>query len=181
VPARGAISWPSLLARPPILGSFRSAAHTYACGPFLGVHLTRRIDGEVLLGPTALLVGARDAYRLRRVNSRDLRATISWPGTWRMMARFRRTALRELHLAASRRAFVDACARYVPALRRGDVIGGPAGVRAQALGRDGTLVDDFLVNELDGMLFLRNAPSPAATSSLAIASLLADKLEPAFA
>jgi 2-hydroxyglutarate dehydrogenase len=149
--------------------------------PFLGVHLTRRIDGEVLLGPTALLVGARDAYRLRRVNSRDLRATISWPGTWRMMARFRRTALRELHLAASRRAFVDACARYVPALRRGDVIGGPAGVRAQALGRDGTLVDDFLVNELDGMLFLRNAPSPAATSSLAIASLLADKLEPAFA
>ncbi len=148
--------------------------------PFLGVHLSRRIDGEVLLGPTALLVGARDAYRLSRVSFGDLRETIGWPGTWRMMARFRRTALRELHLAISRRAFVAACARYVPELGRQHVTGGPAGVRAQALGRDGTLVDDFVVNELDGMLFVRNAPSPAATSSLAIASSLADQIEPTF-
>jgi (S)-2-hydroxyglutarate dehydrogenase len=110
----------------------------------------------------------------------DLRETIGWPGTWRMMARFRRVAVRELHLAISRRAFVAACARYVPELRPQDVIGGPAGVRAQALGRDGTLVDDFVVNELDGMLFVRNAPSPAATSSLAIASSLADQLEATF-
>jgi (S)-2-hydroxyglutarate dehydrogenase len=148
--------------------------------PFLGVHLTKRIDGEVLLGPTALMVGARDAYRLSTVRLGDLRETIGWPGTWRMMARFRRVAVRELHLAISRRAFVAACARYVPELRPQDVIGGPAGVRAQALGRDGTLVDDFVVNELDGMLFVRNAPSPAATSSLAIASSLADQLEATF-
>ena len=146
--------------------------------PFLGVHLSKRIDGEVLLGPTALLVGARNAYRLSTVNLGDLRQTIGWPGTWRMIARFRRTALRELHLAVSRRAFVGACARYVPELRPEHVASGPAGVRAQALGRDGALVDDFVVNELDAMLFVRNAPSPAATSSLAIASSLADRIEP---
>jgi (S)-2-hydroxyglutarate dehydrogenase len=145
--------------------------------PFLGVHLTRRIDGEVLLGPTALLVGARDAYRLTRVSLPDLRATLSWPGTWRMMGRFWRTALGEVRLAASRRAFVAACARYVPELTPADVVAGPAGVRAQALGRDGSLVDDFVIDDLDQLLFLRNAPSPAATSSLAIGSLLADRLE----
>jgi L-2-hydroxyglutarate oxidase len=145
--------------------------------PFLGVHLTRRIDGEVLLGPTALLVGARDAYRLTRVSLPDLRATLSWPGTWRMMGRFWRTALGEVRLAASRRAFVAACARYVPELTPADVVAGPAGVRAQALGRDGSLVDDFVIDDLDQLLCLRNAPSPAATSSLAIGSLLADRLE----
>jgi L-2-hydroxyglutarate oxidase len=145
--------------------------------PFLGVHLTKRIDGEVLLGPTALLVGARDAYRPWRVRTADLRDTLTWPGTWRMVRRFRRTAAQELHLAISRKAFAAACARYVPALRTGDVIGGPAGVRAQALGRDGSLVDDFVINELEPMMFVRNAPSPAATSSLAIASSLADRLE----
>ncbi|MEA2146670.1 MAG: (S)-2-hydroxyglutarate dehydrogenase [Solirubrobacteraceae bacterium] len=143
--------------------------------PFLGVHLTRHIDGEVLLGPTALLVGARDAYRLRRVRARDLWSTLAWPGTWRMMRRFRATAVAELRMALSRRAFVAACARYVPELRRSDVIDGPAGVRAQALARDGTLVDDFVIHELDGTTFVRNAPSPAATSSLAIASHLADQ------
>jgi L-2-hydroxyglutarate oxidase len=145
--------------------------------PFLGVHLTRRIDGEVLLGPTALLVGARDAYRLTRMTIPDLRATLGWPGTWRMMGRFWRTALGELRLAASRRAFVAACARYVPELSPADVVAGPAGVRAQALGRDGRLVDDFVVDDLGQLQFLRNAPSPAATSSLAIGSLLADRME----
>jgi 2-hydroxyglutarate dehydrogenase len=148
--------------------------------PFLGVHLTRHIGGDVLLGPTALMVGARDAYQLRRVRARDLWSTLSWPGTWRMVRRFRATALGELRMAASRRAFVAACARYVPELRRSDVISGPAGVRAQALARDGTLVDDFVINELDEMFFLRNAPSPAATSSLAIAARLADQIEPRF-
>lgn len=146
--------------------------------PFLGVHLTKRIDGEVWLGPTALMVGARDAYRLSKVRAADLWDTLRWPGTWRMMAKFRRTAVSELHLAFSRRAFVAACARYVPELRTEDVVSGPAGVRAQALGRNGALVDDFVVDELDGMLFVRNAPSPAATSALSIASLIADRIEP---
>jgi (S)-2-hydroxyglutarate dehydrogenase len=146
--------------------------------PFLGVHLTKRIDGEVLLGPTALLVGARDAYKLWRVRLADLRDTLLWPGTWRMVAKFRRTALQELQLAFSRRAFAAACARYVPDLRPEDVIHGPAGVRAQALARDGKLVDDFVVNDLDRMLFVRNAPSPAATSAFTIGSMLADRIEP---
>jgi L-2-hydroxyglutarate oxidase len=143
--------------------------------PFLGVHLTKRVDGEILLGPTALVVGALDAYRLRTVRARDLRATLAWPGSWRMMRRFWRTGISELRMAASRRAFVAACARYVPELEPGDVVHGPAGVRAQAVGRDGALVDDFVFSEASGALFVRNAPSPAATSSLAIASYIADR------
>ena len=145
--------------------------------PFLGVHLTKRVDGEILLGPTALVVGALDAYRLRTVRPRDLRATLAWPGSWRMMRRFWRTGLNELRMAASRRAFVAACARYVPELRTDDVVDGPAGVRAQAVGRDGALVDDFVFSEASGALFVRNAPSPAATSSLAIASYIADRAD----
>jgi (S)-2-hydroxyglutarate dehydrogenase len=145
--------------------------------PFLGVHLTKRVDGEILLGPTALVVGALDAYRLRTVRARDLRATLSWPGSWRMMRRFWRTGIGELRMAASRRAFVAACARYVPELRTEDVVDGPAGIRAQAVGRDGALVDDFVFSEAAGALFVRNAPSPAATSSLAIATHIADRAQ----
>jgi 2-hydroxyglutarate dehydrogenase len=126
--------------------------------PFLGVHLTRHISGDVLLGPSAMLVGG-----------------LRWPGTWRVVRRFWRTGLDELRMAASRRAFVNACARYVPALRAGDVEGGPAGVRAQAVGRNGALVDDFVVSEASGTMHVRNAPSPAATSSLALGELIADR------
>jgi (S)-2-hydroxyglutarate dehydrogenase len=143
--------------------------------PFLGVHLTKRVDGEILLGPTALVVGALDAYSLSRVSPRDLRATLGWPGSWKMMRRFWRTGISELRMAASRKAFVAACARYVPELEAGDVVDGPAGIRAQAVGRDGALVDDFVFSEAAGALFVRNAPSPAATSSLAIASHIADR------
>ncbi len=144
--------------------------------PFLGVHLTKHITGEVWLGPSALLVGARDAYRLRRVRPRDVADTLAWPGTWRVMRRWWRTGLTELRLAASRRAFVDACRAYVPELAPSDVAReSTAGVRAQAVGRDGRLVDDFLVSEAGGVLHVRNAPSPAATSSLALAERLADR------
>jgi (S)-2-hydroxyglutarate dehydrogenase len=132
--------------------------------PFLGVHLTRHISGDVLLGPSAMLVGG-----------------LRWPGTWRVVRRFWRTGLQELRMAASRRAFVAACARYVPELRVGDVEGGPAGVRAQAVGRDGALVDDFVLSEAAGTLHVRNAPSPAATSSLALAGLIADRVTESFA
>jgi (S)-2-hydroxyglutarate dehydrogenase len=131
--------------------------------PFLGVHLTRHISGDVLLGPSAMLVGG-----------------LRWPGTWRVVRRFWRTGVQELRMAASRRAFVAACARYVPELRAADVEGGPAGVRAQAVGRDGALVDDFVLSEAAGTLHVRNAPSPAATSSLALAELIADRATAAF-
>lgn len=145
--------------------------------PFLGVHLTRGHDDEVLIGPTALLSPARDAYRLRRVRARDLAETLAWPGTWRMARRFWRTGATELRHAASRRALVADARRYVPELRATDVVAGPAGVRAQALGRDGRLVDDFVITRTERALHVRNAPSPAATSALALARLIADEVE----
>jgi 2-hydroxyglutarate dehydrogenase len=143
--------------------------------PFLGVHLTRHADGDVLIGPTALMVGARDAYEVAKLRPRDLGATLAWPGTWRMMRRFWRTGLTEMRHAASRRALVAAAAEFVPGLTVDDVEDGPAGVRAQALGRDGRLVDDFVFSETERALHVRNAPSPAATSSLAIARIVADR------
>jgi (S)-2-hydroxyglutarate dehydrogenase len=149
--------------------------------PFLGVHLTRHIHGEVLIGPTALLAGARDAYRLARVRRGDLLDTLRWPGTWRMLARWWRTGVGELHHAALRSAFVRAAARYVPELRSDDVEPAFAGVRAQALARDGRLVDDFVFSATERALHVRNAPSPAATSSLAIARHVAEEAERTFA
>jgi 2-hydroxyglutarate dehydrogenase len=149
--------------------------------PFLGVHLTRHVDGEVLIGPTALLSPARDAYRLRTLRGRDIRESLAWPGTWRMARRFWRTGLAEMRYAASRRSLVRAAARFVPELQPSDVIDGPAGVRAQALGRDGRLVDDFVFSRTGRTLHVRNAPSPAATSALAIAREIADQAEPLLA
>jgi 2-hydroxyglutarate dehydrogenase len=148
--------------------------------PFLGVHLTRHVGGEVLVGPTALLAPARDAYSLRTVRPRDVREALAWPGTWRMARRFWRTGLAELGYAASRRKLVRAAARFVPELRPSDVIDGPAGVRAQALARDGRLIDDFVFSKTGRILHVRNAPSPAATSALAIARAVADEVEPLF-
>lgn len=149
--------------------------------PFLGAHLTRGPDDEVLLGPSALIAGARDAYALSRVSGVDMRETLTWPGTWRLARRFWRSAARELAHAASKRSFVAAATRLVPELRAEDFVAGPAGIRAQALGRDGALVDDFVVSRTERALFIRNAPSPAATSSLALARMIADQVEPLLA
>jgi (S)-2-hydroxyglutarate dehydrogenase len=133
--------------------------------PFLGVHLSRHIDGEVSLGPTALLAprAARD---------------LAWPGTWRMARRWWRTGITEIRHAISRRALAAAAADYVPEIGPRDFNGGFAGVRAQALGRDGSLVDDFVVSETERALHVRNAPSPAATSAFALARLIAARAEP---
>jgi (S)-2-hydroxyglutarate dehydrogenase len=144
--------------------------------PFLGVHLSRTIGGDVLLGPTALLAGARDAYRLARIRRGDLGATLRWPGTRRLARRWWRTGAREIASAASRRIVVRDLARYVPAIGLDDVEPGPSGVRAQAVGRDGGLLDDFAFAETAHALHVVNAPSPAATASLAIAELVADRL-----
>ena len=126
--------------------------------PFLGVHLSRHIDGEVTIGPTALLLGG-----------------LGWPGTWRLMTRFWRTGLTELRHAASRATLARAAARYVPELEPRDVLPGPSGVRAQAVARDGSLLDDFVFTETERALHVRNAPSPAATASFAIARHVADR------
>jgi L-2-hydroxyglutarate oxidase len=132
--------------------------------PFLGVHLSRTIGGDVLLGPTALLA-AKGPHAL------------AWPGTLRLMRRYWQTGLREIANAASRRRLVRDLARYVPAIGLDDVEPGPAGVRAQAVGRDGALLDDFAFAETAHAVHVVNAPSPAATASLAIAELVADRLE----
>jgi 2-hydroxyglutarate dehydrogenase len=145
--------------------------------PFLGAHLTRGIDGGVLIGPTALMVGSLNAYRLRRVSATDLRRTLAWPGTWRLMARHWRAGATELRHAASRRSLVTALKRFVPELSAADVVAGPSGIRAQALARDGSLVDDFVVSRTGRALHVRNAPSPAATSSLPLGRLIADRAE----
>jgi 2-hydroxyglutarate dehydrogenase len=145
--------------------------------PFLGAHLTRNLAGEVLVGPSALIAPARDAYRLRRIRPRDLGETLAWPGTRRLLSRHWRAGLHELRNALSRRAFVAEAARMVPALRGARAEPAPAGIRAQALGRDGRLLDDFVVHRTERAVHVRNAPSPAATSSLALARLIADELD----
>jgi 2-hydroxyglutarate dehydrogenase len=144
--------------------------------PFLGAHLTRALDGRLLAGPSALLAPARDAYRLRTVRPHDLGETLAWPGTWRLAARHWRSGLRELYHAVSDKAFLAEAARLVPALRGARTRAAPAGIRAQALARDGSLVDDFVVHRTERAIHVRNAPSPAATSSLALARLIADEL-----
>jgi len=143
--------------------------------PFLGIHLTRHVSGDVLVGPSALLVAARDAYRVTKVRPRDLVETLAWPGTARLVRRWWRTGLDELRFAASRRAFIEEAARYVPSLSHRDVLPGPAGIRAQAVSRDGKLLDDFAFTETRRTLHVRNAPSPGATSALAIAEHVADR------
>ncbi|MGI8947897.1 MAG: L-2-hydroxyglutarate oxidase [Ornithinimicrobium sp.] len=146
--------------------------------PFLGVHVTPHVAGQVMLGPTALAVASRAGYRLRRVSARDVWETASWPGTWRVAGRFWRTGLDEVRLAASRRAFVAACAEYVPSLTVEDLDGTTAaGVRAQAVGRDGSLVDDFVIARDGPVSHVRNAPSPAATSAFALAAEILRRTE----
>ena len=137
--------------------------------PFLGVHLTRRVDGGVLVGPNAVLALAREGYRWRDLRLGDLAETLAWPGFRRMAARHWRTGVREVVGSLSRRAFCNAARRYVPELRPADLLRARSGVRAQAVARDGTLVDDFRVSRQGRVVAIRNAPSPAATSSMAIA------------
>ena len=149
--------------------------------PFLGVHLTRRIDGSVLAGPNAVLAFAREGYRRRDVRPRELAAVIALPGFRRLAARYWRMGAEEMWRDVSKRAFLRAVQRYLPALGASDLRFGPSGVRAQAVDPDGTLVDDFRLGGDDRALTVRNAPSPAATASLAIASVLVTRAEEQFA
>ena len=142
--------------------------------PFLGVHLTRRVDGEVMVGPNAVLALAREGYGWGTVSLGDLREALVWPGFRRFARQHWRTGALETAGSLSRRMFVAAARRYVPELTAADVVPGPRGVRAQALGRDGELVDDFRMTKRGNVLAVRNAPSPAATSSLAIAEHVVD-------
>ena len=142
--------------------------------PFLGVHFTPRIDGEVWAGPNAVLAFAREGYRRRDLNVRDLASTLAFRGFQRLATRHLRMGLVEMWRDWSKRAFVRELQRYLPELQGDQLMFGPSGVRAQALDRDGQLVDDFSLGGSRRVLHVRNAPSPAATASLAIGRVLVE-------
>ncbi|MFF7752400.1 L-2-hydroxyglutarate oxidase [Streptomyces sp. NPDC007971] len=136
--------------------------------PFLGVHLTRGIDGGVHIGPNAVPALAREGYEWGVVRPRELAGTVAWPGSWVIARRHWRYGAGELRRSVSKGAFLEAVRRLLPAVEEGDLVRAPAGVRAQAVLRDGTLVDDFLIQEGARTVHVLNAPSPAATASLPI-------------
>ena len=142
--------------------------------PFLGVHFTKTIGGEVLAGPNAVLAFAREGYRRADVSPADLVETLAFKGFRRLARRYWRTGVVEMWRDWSKRAFTAELVRYVPELRARDLVFGPSGVRAQALAADGTLIDDFSIRESPHVLHVVNAPSPAATASLAIGRELAE-------
>jgi L-2-hydroxyglutarate oxidase len=141
--------------------------------PFLGVHFTRRIGGGVEAGPNAVLAFRREGYRLGDVSLRDLAEMASYGGFWRMAARFWRTGLEEFHRSLNPRLFWQSLRRLVPALRFEDLRRAGAGVRAQAVLPSGDLADDFRIVQAERMVHVLNAPSPAATASLAIGRSIA--------
>ncbi len=137
--------------------------------PFLGVHLTRDVHDGVHVGPNAVLALAYEGYLRRTISPADLRRILTWPGMWRLAARHWRAGLLELASSLSTRRYAALVRRYVPEIEVDDLVPASAGVRAQALTRRGDLVDDFVLQRSGRVLLVRNAPSPAATSSLAIA------------
>ncbi len=141
--------------------------------PFLGVHFTRRLDGEVLAGPNAVLAFAREGYRISDVSLRDLAGTLSFPGFYRLLRGYLRTGVRELWRDVVKSAFTREVQRYLPEVRSEDLRPGPSGVRAMCLDRRGRLLDDFVFAEGARVLHVRNAPSPGATACLAIGRHLA--------
>jgi (S)-2-hydroxyglutarate dehydrogenase len=140
--------------------------------PFLGVHFTRRISGEIDVGPNAILALAREGYRWRDVTAKDVAEILAWPGSWRMARTHWRTGVREVAESLSLRRYARQARLYVPELERSDLVRRAAGVRAQAVDRTGRLLDDFVLQRHGRILSVRNAPSPAATSSLAIGERL---------
>lgn len=138
--------------------------------PFLGVHLTRMVDGSVHAGPNAVLALAREGYTWRDVVPADVADAVGWPGLWRLAARNVAPGAREILRSLSRDAFARSVAAMLPGTRSRDLVPAPAGVRAQALRRDGTLVDDFLLQGTEHQVHVLNAPSPAATAALEIAA-----------
>lgn len=148
--------------------------------PFLGVHFSRHIDDTVVAGPNAVLAFAREGYKATQISLRDLAETLTFPGFRRLIGRYGRTGVREMWRDLVKPAYVRALQRYLPELRGDQLVFGPSGVRAQSLDVDGTLLDDFSFGESEHVLHVRNAPSPAATASLAIGAYLADKAQQRF-
>lgn len=148
--------------------------------PFLGVHFTKMIHGGVECGPNAVWAFAREGYTKSNINLGDLIESATYPGFLKMAFKYWKTGLKEMWRSFSKPAFVHELQRLIPEIKAEDLESAPAGVRAQALGPDGTLIDDFLIDESDRMINVLNAPSPAATSSLRIGSMITDLLAPRF-
>lgn len=144
--------------------------------PFLGVHLTRMIDGSVHAGPNAVLATAREGYSWSRFSARDLAEVAAFPGMWRLARRHLRYGLTEVRRSLSRPLFARSLARLIPEITEADLVPSEAGVRAQAILPTGELVDDFLIESRGGQVHVLNAPSPAATSSLEIAKHIVSQL-----
>ncbi|MDP7560553.1 MAG: L-2-hydroxyglutarate oxidase, partial [Planctomycetota bacterium] len=143
--------------------------------PFLGVHFTPTAMGGAECGPNAVPALAREGYRWRDIHLRECAHILSWPGTWALLARYGPTALAEVARSLSKSAFTKALQKLVPAIQKGDLLLHPSGVRAQTVLRNGTLVDDFMWMRSNRMLHVLNAPSPAATASLAIGRFVSQK------
>jgi L-2-hydroxyglutarate oxidase LhgO len=142
--------------------------------PFLGVHFTKRINGEYEAGPNAVLAFAREGYRLGDVSLRDLSSMLGFSGFWLMALRYWKVQAYELYRSVSRRVFVRALQKLVPELEDKDLLPGGSGVRAQVVTAGGTLVDDFLIVEAPNVVNVLNAPSPAATASISIGRHIAN-------
>lgn len=149
--------------------------------PFLGVHFTRTIDGLVEAGPNAVLAFAREGYRKTDLVLADLKETLTFPGFWRMAQKYWQTGLGEMYRSYSKAAFLKALQRLLPDLKESDLQPGGSGVRAQAIARNGALVDDFMISVVGPTLHVLNAPSPGATASLAIGQVIMEKATEAFA
>jgi (S)-2-hydroxyglutarate dehydrogenase len=149
--------------------------------PFLGVHANRRPEGEVWLGPNAVLALSRNGYGKASFDRRDAWETLRSGSFWRLARRHWRTGIAEAYRGAVPRAFVGAVRRFLPELSRRDVVPAPAGIRAQAVRSDGSLVDDFLFARSARVLHVKNAPSPGATASLAIGAEIAEQALDLFA
>ena len=147
--------------------------------PFLGVHLTRMIDGSVTVGPNAVLGFAREGYPRFSVDPRDLADYLRFPGFWRTSLRHFKSGMAEMRNSLFKRGYLEACRKYCPSLTLEDLLPYEAGIRAQAVLRDGTLVHDFLFEQTARSLHVCNAPSPAATSALPIAGMIADRVQAA--
>ncbi|MDP9882938.1 L-2-hydroxyglutarate oxidase LhgO [Sinomonas atrocyanea] len=144
--------------------------------PFLGVHLTKRVDGEMTVGPNAFLSLSREGYAGLGLDVRDVASTLSFGGFWRFSGHNLATAAREIRTLASPARFIAEAGRYVPALEGARAVGASRGIRAQAMNRDGSLVDDFAIQRRGRITHIRNAPSPGATSSMAIAEHIVENL-----
>ena len=149
--------------------------------PFLGVHFTPRMDGSIWLGPNAVLAFAREGYSFFTINPPELWDALTYPGFAKLALKYWKIGSGEMYRDLVRSAYVKALQRYVPSLKPEDCLPGPSGVRAQAMSADGSLVEDFVFEGAPGVVHVRNAPSPAATSSLAIGAYIADDAERRFA